>query len=302
MKKRLVHAATLLPLAIGLANMVGPRGRALRPREVTTTTVAESALKLTCTLPFDTIKQFHPIDDSCDAGGSATDESQMAQNTAKNNFCPNGQAPGPPTSLAFADFVQLQTAAERAGVTYGSASQVPQDRSRLRNLLAIAGGGSVGEGSVVRLAAYVMDAHYSNVAKGESVNCKTPGQEDNDIHIVLQENSTDDDACNSVTAEMSPHFRPDIWMPDTLNKIAASHEFRFTGQLFFDASHRPCAGGSRPNPPRASLFEIHPVYAVDVCRQKSPQACDVNKDTDWMSLEEWVGSGASDEGSAGGSE
>ena len=60
-----------------------------------------------------------------------------------------------------------------------------------------------------------MDAHYSNLGSGESVNCKRPDQESNDIHIVLGQTAEEKDECNSVTAEMSPQFRPAVWDPPT---------------------------------------------------------------------------------------
>lgn len=197
-------------------------------------------------------------------------------------------------SLTFADFDSLQRAAT-SGATFGSDRVLPTDRSVLAKL-ATTSAGTIGEGTKVRLAAFVIDAHYSNVSHGESVNCATPGPENNDIHIVLGETSHEDDTCTSVTAEMSPHFRPDVWTPDNLNSHAATRKFRFTGQLFFDASHRPCIPGHRQSPPRRSLFEIHPVYAVDVCRTVNPRSseCDVNDDAAWMSLDEWLGSGATE--------
>src|SRR5438067_2303259 len=60
-------------------------------------------------------------------------------------------------------------------------------------------------------------------------------------------------ACDSVTAEIVPHFRPDSWLAlATLNGSNAStvlrnlrldRALRFTGQLIFDASHMPCTNG-----------------------------------------------------------
>lgn len=285
MRKQLIHAATLLPLAIGLANTLAPPTPAPGSKKLAMETLSGGgALNLPCTLPFDSIRQFHPIDESCGAGGSATDDAQIAQNTAKNNFC----ATGPAVSLTFDNFVQLQDAAQQAGISFGSAFQVPKDRSPLGSLLSLPGSGTVGEGSVVRLAAYIIAAHYSNVSKGEGVNYKMGGQEDNDIHIVLGRASSNDDPCTSVTAEISPHFRPDIWAPDIISGLAA-RRFRFTGQLFFDASHRPCVSAQRSNPPRESLFEIHPVYAVDVCTLANPDQCDVDNQTNWKSLQDWLG-------------
>lgn len=248
-----------------------------------------SALQLVCKLPFDAEKERHPIDDSCGAAGSSSAGTPQAmQNTAKNDFCESSS----PVVLTFRNFDDLQSNAEQAHVTFGSDAQIPHNRAALASLLQVGSGATVGEGSVVRVAAYVLDAHYSNVSNGETVNCKTKGAEWNDIHIVLGE-QPDANACDSVTAEMSPHFRPELWSPTTLNNFSG-RPLRFTGHLFFDASHSPCSGG-KGSPARRSLFEIHPVYSVDVCRTKPAasagitSACDPANDENWVSMDQWTG-------------
>jgi len=105
------------------------------------------------------------------------------------------------------------------------------------------------------------------------VNCKLRGKEQNDIHIVLGRTSTAD-LCDSATAEISPHFRPAAW--EQITETTLRHPVRIIGQLFFDASHSPCRNGQGPNPQRISLWEIHPVYAIDVCRSAALAACDAN--------------------------
>ena len=243
-----------------------------------------------CALPFDTIKQVHEIDTSCkSAAGAASSGPQATQNEVKNNFC----ATGNPVNLNFGNFAQLQQAAESAGIPFGTDSSLPQDRTRLRNLLAVPNQGRVGEGSLVRLSAFVIESHYSNLNNGESVNCKKPGIENNDIHVNLGQNSNDD-PCTTVTAEISPHFRPVVWNPDNLKNNDA-HLFRFTGQLFFDASHRPCVGGaSGPEPKRISIWEIHPVYAVDICIDRNNN-CKVESDQNWVALSDFVGTRTSEQ-------
>jgi len=284
----LVSAATLLPLAIGLAPMA--RRHPTKPHTPVAPVV--STTFGTCTLPFDAIKQAHAIDSSCQPSGTASSAPQSAQNQAKNNFC----ATGAPVSLNFNNFAQLQQAAQSAGIPFGGMN-LPPDRGALHNILPLPGQGSVGEGSVVRLAAFVMDAHYSNVSSGESVNCQQPGNENNDIHIVLGQSAipsgqkpTEAQECASVTAEISPHFRPNVWSPDSLNTHNA-HLFRFTGQLFFDAAHRPCVGGTGANPKRVAIWEIHPVYEVDICADSSNN-CTVGSDTNWVALSQFLGAGA----------
>jgi len=274
----LVAATTLLPLAAG---MLAP---STTPKHAAPEAPVVSEAAPPCTLPFESIKQHHPIDDSCTADGAASPGTpQSQQNEAKNNFC----SAGAPVNIDFDVLRQLQQDAANpgSGITFGSDAQLPRDRSVLRNLATKAG--PLSEGQVVRLVAFVIDAHASNVSKGESVNCKQSGAENNDIHIVLGQNGPKDDECTSVTAEMSPHFRPAVWTPDGLNQHNA-HLYRFTGQLFFDASHRPCTGLTGSPPKRSSLWEIHPVYAVDICTDPNNQ-CKVDSDQNWVSFAEQQG-------------
>lgn len=234
-----------------------------------------------CTVLFDGIKESHPIDDSCGAEGKTTSDATRLQNTAKNNFC----ATGSPMNLKFQTFAKLQQAAEDRNIPFGSDQGLPEDRSALRELIATSSGKKVGEGTVARLVAFVVDAHYSNVSKGEAVNCKLHGQESNDIHIMLG-TTTSTSACNTVTVEMSPHFRPAAW--DQLPSLNLKNPVRMTGQLFFDASHKPCKNGKGPNPRRLSIWEIHPVYAIDVCSNATLVSCNVADDSLWTPLDQWL--------------
>jgi hypothetical protein len=168
----------------------------------------------------------------------------------------------------------------------------PSDRTPLHDL---------GEGKLVRMKAYFFEAHHADVGTGESVNCNGPSEEDNDVHIALVANPSDKE-CTSVTAEISPHYRPASWNEighfekfDSSKKryvvnqqMAArlqAHPYRITGQLFFDASHAPCPCGTSCNPVRASVWEIHPVYGIEVCRAGS--ACNEASDADWLLFDDW---------------
>jgi len=280
----LAKAATLLPLAIGLAANVSPSRVNRRPQAAATAIVGQA-----CTLPFDAIKQSHSIDTSCPMAGTASSNAQALQNEAKNNFC----AKGPPVNLNLRDFAQLQQAAETAGIPFGGDNSLPEDRDALHNIASLSNGRRIGEGTVVRVAAFVMNARNSNTSNGESVNCKHPGIENNDIHIVLGENPvavgqkpTEAQECQSITAEMSPHFRPDTWTRANL-LVNNQKLYRFTGQLFFDAAHKPCVGTTGPNPKRMAIWEVHPVYAVEVCSDGT--SCTVDKDANWVPLDQFVG-------------
>jgi hypothetical protein len=113
------------------------------------------------------------------------------------------------------------------------------------------------------------------------------GQANNDIHVDLARNPGEP-ACRSITAEIIPHYRPAAWEVDNL-KLVMDRPVRLTGHLFFDASHRPCKTDTdNVSPKRASLWEIHPVYGVDVCRERTLQACPAGNEGKWLALDQWL--------------
>jgi len=236
--------------------------------------------KLSCTLPFDKIKEARDIDDQCAQGGDAQPGPHQDQNMVKNNFCATGKT----VPITYSTFLKLQKAAEDNEIPFGSSNSLPPDRSVLEGLVTTPKG-KVGEGTVVSFVAFVIRAKYSNLSKGESNNCKTGGKLFNDIHVELGK-IADDDACNSLTAEISPHFRPETWAD--FDQYDRSHPVRITGQLFFDGSHAPCRNGKRPNPQRASIWEIHPVYAIDVCKNKSLAGCLTTNKSVWIPFDQWA--------------
>jgi len=231
-----------------------------------------------CPFPFADIAVKHTIDSDCGVQGkTGASPENAAQNQAKNNFC----ATGNPARVTAVSFAKLQAAVVKAHIPFGDASHLPPDRSKLHDIYTTSDGNTIGEGSVVRLVAFVEQAHPSDVDSGESVNCGETGEEQNDIHIPTVKTAGADE-CTSVTAEMSPHDRPAGWTSDALNKPGVP--VRITGQLFFDASHRPCKNG-RGSPKRVSLWEIHPVYAVDVCSGSTLADCPFDDDSKWHPLE-----------------
>ena len=63
---------------------------------------------------------------------------------------------------------------------------------------------------------------------------------------------------------------------------------RLTGHLLYDASHRPCRPGHPARPARLSSWEIHPVYAIDVCKNSTLGGCAANDDSKWTPCHVWV--------------
>jgi len=254
--------------------------RPRRPARKTTTLAFEPD----CKLPFDAIKSDGlTIDETCTPDGNAGDDvGKRLESNAKNNFCLEES----PVPITYQEFIDLETAADNIG---GLRNFLKTNRDRLLDVVTQTGGTKLGEGRLVQFVGFLFDAHFSNVGKGkgELVNCKLPTREDNDIHIELMKDGVETDPCNSVTAEMSPHFRPEAWNELVGSKI--DRPIRITGPLFFDGSHHPCHDDVRVSPNRISVWEVHPVYQFEVCKfnEKSVAKCDVKNNSLWIPLDEW---------------
>jgi len=237
-----------------------------------------------CALPFDDIKtEDLTVDEICSKDGNAGDDvAKRLESNAKNDFCVEGE----PVRISYDDFTSLQAAADNIG---GLKTALKTSRDRLADIVTRGDGNKIGEGRLVQFVAFLFEAHHSNVGKGkgELVNCKLPTREDNDIHIELMKDGVESDPCNSVTAQMSPHFRPEAW--NELVNLKIDRPVRLTGPLFFDGSHHPCHDDKRPSPNRISVWEIHPVYQFEVCKinEKTVSKCDVKNDSLWIPLDKW---------------
>jgi hypothetical protein len=287
-----VIGGAALVLASVLPATLGP-GTGGPPSSTTTTTaISKSASAVAfqpgCSLPFDDIKaEGLAVDASCTSdGGAGTNVEKRLESNAKNNFCVQGD----PIPIVFDDFTTLESASD----------QIPDVRKLLKtsrdNIVDIAtsaGGDKIGEGTLVQFVGFLFNAHFSNVGSGELVNCKLKAKPDNDIHIELMKNAKEEDECQGVTAEMSPHFRPEVW--SELVNLETKNPVRITGPLFFDGSHHPCHDDKRPTPNRISVWEIHPVYQFEVCRAKSLKTCDVRDNSQWVPLDKFLSGEEKDE-------
>jgi len=260
-----------------------------------------------CTLPFSAIQDHHTIDATCpnegrEKAGSQNVAANEEQNRTKNNFCQTG-TPAEVTQLTFKS-LQTKTDALSAPFTYGDHDHVPADRAPIRasGFYTTSNGDEVHEGTLVRTVAFLLHGAYSDTTVGESVNCYTPGSATNDIHLALVKSkpTASTDECQSFTAEITPHFRPADWLilstlhktkTKTTQQVIANADLarplRITGQMMLDGSHRPCRNGSG-SPERISVWEIHPIYAIDVCQHTTLSTCRIGTDTDWQSLADWV--------------
>jgi len=240
------------------------------------------------------------IDYLCRNSGCHKSDANDRQNAMKNNFCALVNKSIPITLQTFADLGEAST--NEPGIPRG---EPPESRAKLRNIITIDnfdGGSKLGEGQTVVFAGFVLDATHSNVDKneplskgpGESVQCNLLGCDYNDIHMTLAEDPNETSHCRTVVAEIVPHYRPQAWNLFDSPDYAAflkTHPVRITGQLFFDGSHVPCRDGKADFNParnnardfeRLALWEIHPIYAIDVCKNSIASQCGVSDQSAWF--------------------
>ena len=231
-----------------------------------------------CALPFDS--QRHPIDDDCGIEGKSNDADKRMESRAKNNLC----APGPATWVTIYTFKKLRQATAAEDFALGA------DRSGARDVWTTnPEGRTIGEGSRVKLAGYVLRANTANRSGGENVNCKRGGRDQNDVHVHLAQTPSLAAAnfCKAVVAEIIPHLRPDDLNAEAL-MLTAGTPVRVTGHLFYDGNHPVKCDLQKPANSRSSTWEIHPVYSVDVCKFQSLAACNARKESVWVSLADWI--------------
>ncbi len=249
-----------------------------------------------CTLPFDAIATKPDPFVQCGHCGVVSKtakgtvlQAKMLQSQAKNNFCADT------TQITVVDFAAMRAMGAQARQNGWETTNLPS-RQPLHGFYS-QNGKMIGEGDVVRMKAWIMEAHFSDCTAGEEVNCQTPGFVNSDLHVPLVDPSAGGQKqgeCTSVTSEISPHFRPASWssldLQTPVNNVA-----RITGQLFYDNAHKPCVSPTSPSAPtgdpaRSTLWEIHPVYQLEICTLADPSQCDVtsNDGKMWVAYDQWV--------------
>jgi hypothetical protein len=257
---------------------------------------AQDAFVPGCELPYAQIAKKNPIDKSCPPEGTPNTPNHAKEYQAKNNLC----APEPSIDVTLADLIAMQKDVENdARIPIGHRETPVPDRGVLKNIHTMSNGRKIGEGDRIRLLVFVTGAKATGTTShpdgtaGEGVNCGHLGAAINDIHIDIGSSPTTH-ACDGIVAEMIPHFRPAVWTPANLNKLR-SRPVRITGHLFLDSRHHlstcsnPSMGG---DPPRISLWEVHPVYGIDVCRSTNVSECVISNDDRWVAFDKWLGSPA----------
>lgn len=289
-RRKWTSAATMLPLALGLAGNVSTPLPTPTPTAVTSTSPEAnseenpkgSGFDQVCSAPFFPTETPTDMDNSsCTVSGNGGAET--TQNQAKNNFCASGDI-STPTLTTLAELVALQAKVQQnPSINFGNNHNHPITNNpgpaKARGPLQ-----ELGEGALVQLLGYVKIARQEGA---ESVNCGSNvpnAAEYHDIHISIVLSPADAE-CSGVVVEMTPHHRPQSWTPELVNEVAAAGLLvRVTGQRMFDSSHTPCQNGAaiRSDPARISLWEIHPIYKFEVCPQGNCSG------GGWVKLEDWT--------------
>jgi hypothetical protein len=183
---------------------------------------------------------------------------------------------GTPTTVNFDTFSQLQSAALEL-VDQGVEIE-PADRDKIKSIETTEG--TTGEGSRVRLMAFLSEGKpHPNT--GESVNCNLKTEANNDIHIPVSE-SKNASEFEAIVVEMIPQDRPAKWTSTNVRKLRGKL-LLIEGGLFYDNLHFVNGDSANPlsgQPKRFSLWEIHPVVSVKVCK-KADNQCDPDRVSDW---------------------
>jgi hypothetical protein len=241
------------------------------------------------------------IDFLCGNTGCFKSPANDQQNAMKNNLCAPVTKITPVTLKTFSD---LGTASNNEPTI--PKGEPPASRAKLANLITLGDGTKLGEGKTVTFVGFILDARHSNVdnndpltkGNGESVQCNLLGCAYNDIHITLAEDPNETASCKTIVAEIIPHYRPAAWdlfdSPD-YTSFLKTHPVKISGQLFFDGSHVACTSDGKPgfNPitkhadfERLALWEIHPIYAIDVCKHTDKAHCRAADPSAWFPFTE----------------
>jgi hypothetical protein len=205
----------------------------------------------------------------CSAAGSA----HGLVNQLKRTVPP----PGTPTTLTFDTFSQLQGAAVEL-VDQG-VDIPPEERNKIKSIQTAEG--TVGEGLRVRLVAFLSEG-TPHPNTGESVNCNLKSEANNDIHIPVTERENGSEF-ESIVVEMIPQDRPANWTSSEVETLRGK-VLLIEGGLFYDNLHFANGDANNPigrQPKRFSLWEIHPVTSVKVCKQATVSQCDPDRAADW---------------------
>ncbi|HKD13456.1 MAG TPA: hypothetical protein VKE71_02830 [Candidatus Angelobacter sp.] len=235
--------------------------------------------------PFGTASKPHAIDKTCGLTGDAKSDGDKAQDQQKNNLC--ASAAGTPHVITIDELKTLQGDVDASGVDYGNEKHHKGPPANRADLFTKVTGNVAKEGDQVSFVGYIVEAKPGS---SETVNCHCgPDALSIDVHMALADHpvklptvTKDKDTAlctNTFVAETIPHLRPASLELTAIQPLVKGAKIvKITGQLFFDGSHRPCTGptAGSGDPARLTVWEIHPVYKIEVCSQNTLDQCQAN--------------------------
>ncbi|SRR6266567_1914363 len=258
------HVAPFAPVALAML-----MGAAPSTKQATTKTLTPHTSSKACSVSLS----------SCPISGCETEGTPHALVNEQKRHLPTSAVA---KNLTWEDFTALQ---EDADSTVGQDVELDaQDRAKLHNISV--SGGRVSEGDLVQLAGFIVGNPHPNT--GESVNCSLSGSQNNDFHIPFA-SDPDQTPFAGIVVEMIPQNRPAEWNIKVLNQIKKGRrKVLFSGQLFYDNMHRVNPdeeNNQQGQPPRFSLFEIHPIVSIAVCPDDQ---CDPTQPSQWETLDKFA--------------
>lgn len=201
---------------------------------------------------------------------------------AQNNLCAPASAPMP---MALKEFGLLPVP---------PSTQLASSRRSLAEVAVLPGRSITGEGTVVRTVGVISKAHIvgcDEPSPGEpvasAVTCHfMGGPKVSEIQLNLSPIGAPpgEPDCDTIVAKMVTHYRPIWW--DDIDVKTPEAPVRITGQLFYDDTAATCQGpGARSA--RMTGWEVHPVYAIDVCIA-SAHECDPTNGRLWIPYHQWL--------------
>jgi hypothetical protein len=133
----------------------------------------------------------------------------------------------------------------------------------------------------VRLVAFLSEG-TPHANSGESVNCNLKREDNNDLHVSVTETKNGSEF-DGIVVEMIPQDRPANWTSNEVETLRGK-VLLIEGGLFYDNLHvqNSDANHSVPGQPkRFSLWEIHPITSVKVCKKQTVSQCDPERASDW---------------------
>jgi hypothetical protein len=189
--------------------------------------------------------------------------------------------------IGFNTIEDLQRKADQRHILQGMA--LPRRKNALRNFHVASLEGTpvtLAEGAIVSIRGYVVGVPH--VRRSDQNSCNpTAGRSSRDYVLNVGELAGDTEF-DSIIAVITATIRevPDTsgekpadgkWDLEKLRRIAREPSMiRVTGQLFYDSKHivnSDPEADLENEPRRLSLWEIHPVTAIDVCRMKNQSGC-----------------------------